>query len=134
MGCPNSKKGVYWKLNKTLYGLARSAHHWYVKMSEILKEMGFVAMGQDQCVLMATLIPGKPPIYLGLYVDDFVYYSTSDEVEEWFEQGLQSKVKVDFMGTAGGRTMYRETAYGVSEFEERNLLEAEQDAIWISKI
>ena len=68
-------------------------------MSEILKEMGFVAMGQDQCVLMATQIPEKPPMYLGLYVDDCFYYSTSDEVEEWFEQGLQSKVKVDFMGT-----------------------------------
>ena len=57
-------------------------------MSEIRKEMGFVAMGQDRCVFMATPIPGKPPIYLGLYVDDFVYYSTLDEVEEWFEQGL----------------------------------------------
>ena len=81
MGCPISKKGVYWKLNKMLYGLARSTHHWYVKMSEILKEMGFEAMGQDQCVFKANPIPGKPPIYLGLYVDDFVYYSTSDEVE-----------------------------------------------------
>ena len=68
-------------------------------MSKILKEMGFEAMGQDQCVSKATPIPGKPPIYLGLYVDDFVYYSTSDEVEAWFEQGLQSKVKVDFLGT-----------------------------------
>ena len=47
---------------------------------------------------MAIPIPGKPQIYLGLYVDDLIYYSTSDEVEEWFEQGLQSKVKVDFMG------------------------------------
>ena len=47
LNCPRSRKGTYWKLNKTLYGLARSAHHWYVKMSEILKEMGFEAMGQD---------------------------------------------------------------------------------------
>ena len=47
--------------------------------------MGFEAMGQDQCVFKATPIPGKPLIYLGLYVDDFVYYSTSGELEEWFE-------------------------------------------------
>lgn len=33
MGCTNSKKGTYWKLNKTLYGLVRSAHHWYTKIS-----------------------------------------------------------------------------------------------------
>ena len=56
-------------------------------MSEIMKERGFVAMGQDQCVFMATQIPGEPLIYLGLYVDNFVY-GTSDKVEEWFEQGL----------------------------------------------
>ena len=57
-------------------------------MSKILNEIGFEAMGQDRCVFKATPISGKPPIYLGLYVDDFVYYSTSDEVEAWFEQGL----------------------------------------------
>ena len=99
MGCPNSKKGTYWKLNKTLYGLARSAHHWYTKISEILHDMKFEAMGQDRCVFKCTPFPGKPPIYVGLYVDDFIYYSPSDKVEEWFEQQLQSKVKVDFMGT-----------------------------------
>ena len=38
MGCLNLKKRVYWKLNITLYGLVRSAHHWYVKISEILKK------------------------------------------------------------------------------------------------
>ena len=26
VGCPRSKPGIYWKLNKTLYGLARSAN------------------------------------------------------------------------------------------------------------
>lgn len=56
-------------------------------------------MGQDLCVYKCTPIPGKPPIYLGFYVDDFVFYSKSEEVEEWFEQQLKSKVKVDFMGT-----------------------------------
>ena len=85
--------------NKTLYGLARSAHYWYVKMSENLNEMGFVEMGQNRCVFMATPIPGKPSVYIGLYVDDCFYYCTSDEVKEGFEQGLQSKVKADFMGT-----------------------------------
>ena len=99
IGCPNTKKGTYWKLNKTLYGLSRSAHHWYTLMDNLLKEIGFESMGQDRCVYKCTPIPGKPPIHLGLYVDDFVFYSKSDEVEEWFEQQLKSKVKVDFMGT-----------------------------------
>ena len=49
-------------------------------------------------MLKFTPFEGQPPIYVGLYVDDFVYYSTSDKVEQWFEQQLKSHVKVDFMG------------------------------------
>ena len=36
--CPRSKKGTFWKLNKTLYGLYRSTHHWYTKISNHLTE------------------------------------------------------------------------------------------------
>ena len=36
---------------------------------------------------------------MGLYVDDFVYFSTSDEVEAKFERFLAAEVPVDFMGT-----------------------------------
>ena len=42
LGCPKSPKGTYWKVNKTLYGLARSAHHWYTKLSNhLIDDMGF---------------------------------------------------------------------------------------------
>ena len=51
-------------------------------MSKILKELEFKPMGQDRCVFIATPIPGKPTFHLGLYIDDFVCYGTSDEVEE----------------------------------------------------
>ena len=99
MNCPNSAPGTYWKLNKTLYGLARSAKHWYKKLSgHMIDDMGFKAMDQDKCVLKCSPIEGEPPIYVGIYVDDFIYYSKSDKVEEWFEQQLKSHVKVDFMG------------------------------------
>ena len=98
-GCPRTPKGYYWKLNKTVYGLCRSPHHWYKKITgHLIKDMGFKAMPQDNCVLKCTPIPGEPPIYVGIYVDDFIYYSKSDKVEEWFEQNLKSHVKVDFMG------------------------------------
>ena len=36
IGCLRSKPGTFWKLNKTLYGLTRSAHHWYTKISNHL--------------------------------------------------------------------------------------------------
>ena len=43
------------------------------------------AMDQDKCEFRATpFLPGQPLIYVELYVDDFVYFSESDKVEEWF--------------------------------------------------
>ena len=99
IGCPRSQRGTFWKLNKTLYGLTRSPHHWFTKISNHLtKDMGFEAIDQDKCVFKCKPFPDKPPIYLGLYVDDFIYYSKSDEVEEWFERNLKSHITVDFMG------------------------------------
>ncbi len=35
---------------------------------------------------------------IGLYVDDFVYFSADPEVETLFERLLKNRVKVDFMG------------------------------------
>ena len=45
-----------------------------------------------------TLPSTRQMIHVGIYVDDFVFYSTSDEEEELFRKSLQSKVAVDFMG------------------------------------
>ena len=55
LNCPRSAKGTYWKLNKTLYGLSQSAHHWFTKISNhVTEDMGFVAMDQDKCVFKCT--------------------------------------------------------------------------------
>ena len=47
----------------------------------------------------STIIPGKPPLYLGLYFDSFVYFSSSTKVKEEFEFFFGSLTTVDFMGT-----------------------------------
>jgi hypothetical protein len=43
-------------------------------------------------------IPDDPPLYVGCYIDDIVYFSESDQVEQWFEAGLSSHLRVGFMG------------------------------------
>jgi hypothetical protein len=58
-------------------------------------------MAHDPCAFTGTLIPGGPPLYLGIYVDDFTYFSASDEVERVFEAALLSKLKIDWMGKVG---------------------------------
>jgi hypothetical protein len=97
-GCPRSKPGTYWRLRKTLYGLARSPRHWFQAFSSVLDNLGFKPLPHEPCIFKATPIPGLPPIYLGTYVDDFTYFSESDEVEAWFESQLGARLRVDFMG------------------------------------
>ena len=43
--------------------------------------------------------PTDKPLNLGLYVDDFVYFSEDPEIERCFERMLAAKLKVEFMGT-----------------------------------
>ena len=55
-------------------------------------------MSHDSCLFVGTPVPGKAPIYVALFVDNFVYFSPDSDVEHYFEEALASKVKVDFMG------------------------------------
>jgi hypothetical protein len=97
-GCPLSKPGDLWLLRKTLYGLRHSPYHWYQNIKKIPVDMGLEISDHDHCVFTVKLAPHLPHIYLGLYVDDFKYFSTSDETERLFERLLGAKCKVDFMG------------------------------------
>jgi hypothetical protein len=96
--CPVSKIGHLWLLRKTLYGLRRSPYHWYQAIKAIFLAMGLTMSPHDPCVFYGTLKDGLPPIYIGIYVDDFKYFSLADETELLFEQQLGSKCRVDFMG------------------------------------
>ena len=100
--CPVSAPNTYWKLKKSLYGLKRAPRHWFALISKILTsaEIGLSQCKNDSCVFFGSPIPGKPPLYLILYVDDFVYFSPDGDVESYFETALSQKIKVDFMGEA----------------------------------
>jgi hypothetical protein len=52
----------------------------------------------QKCLFYGTVIPGQPPVYVGIYVDDIIYFSPSDEVEQKFEEGLSTIGSVDYMG------------------------------------
>jgi hypothetical protein len=97
-GCPTSNLGDLWVLRKTLYGLRRSPYHWYQAIKAIFLSMGLTMSPHDPCVFYGTVKEGLPPIYVGIYVDDFKYFSLSDETEKLFETHLGSKCRVDFMG------------------------------------
>jgi hypothetical protein len=67
-------------------------------LSNHLKAMGLCSSALSPCLFIGSLIPGEPPIYIGIYVDDIIYFSASDAVERKFEEHLSEIGTVDFMG------------------------------------
>jgi hypothetical protein len=63
-----------------------------------LKNMGLTASPTSPCLFMGTIIEGEPPMYVGIYVDDIIYFSPSNAVERKFESILSIIGSVDFMG------------------------------------
>ena len=105
-GDPDAASDEYWLLKRTLYGLRRSPRHWYDKISAILRSIGLVPSREDPCLYTGFVIdpsnplscPTSKPLSLGMYVDDFVYFSEDPEVERLFCRLLSERCKVDFMG------------------------------------
>ena len=95
-GCPLSRPNTYLRLLKTLYGLKRSPRYWYEKANSILISSGLKPCPHAPCIFKGVLIPGQLPLYLGLYVDDMIYFSASVAVEQAFENRFASKIKTTF--------------------------------------
>jgi hypothetical protein len=98
VGCPITPSNIYLKLKKTLYGLKRSPRHFYDLAVKTLLSIGLKQHENSPCLFYGSIIPGQPPLYLGLYVDDFIYYSQSDAVERKFESDFQAKLDMDLNG------------------------------------
>jgi len=71
---------------------------WYDKNSSHLRNKGLRQAENSPCLFVGNLLEGHPPIYVGIYVDDIIYFSSSDLVERRFEQQISSIGAVDFMG------------------------------------
>jgi hypothetical protein len=89
-----------------LCGLRCSPRHWYEKIDSILHSIGLVPNAHDPCfytgLVRDPLDPlasqSSVPLSIGLYVDNFVYFSEDPAVEALFKRLLQEHVKVDLMG------------------------------------
>ena len=97
-GCTHSKSNTFWLLVRSIYGLKRSPRHWYNKFKTILKSMNLEPCPNAPCIFTGKLTKDSPPIYIGFYVDDFIYFSEDNETEHLFETLLKSKLTVEFMG------------------------------------
>jgi hypothetical protein len=78
-----------------------------MKIKTILHSLGLRDNASDPCLHTGTIVdPSNPaaplstaPLTLGLYVDDFIYFSKDPAVERQFKQLLVDLITVEFMGT-----------------------------------
>ena len=73
----------------------------------ILLKMSLKASPHDPCLLSGilenptshkTISEAQSQLHVGLYVDDFVFYSSDPTHEALFQTLLQEHIQVDFMG------------------------------------
>ncbi len=83
---------------QSLYGLKRAQRIWFKTFCSHLCSLGLQNSPTSPCLFVGQIIEGEPPIYVGIYVDDMIYFSTSDAVEKKFEELLSTLASVDFMG------------------------------------
>ena len=86
----------YLRFRKILYGLKRSPCHWYNLANKILTGIGLYQCSHSPCVFHGCIIPNAPPIYVGLYGDNLIYFSASDEVEKAFEKAFSAELPIEF--------------------------------------
>jgi hypothetical protein len=96
--CLFSKPNTFWRLRKTLYGLRRSPKHWYEMFKSVMKICGLQPCPNSPCLFYRHPIPGKPTLYLAVYVDNFIYFSPDESVERHFETTMQAQLRVYFIG------------------------------------
>mmetsp|Transcript_2888 Transcript_2888/g.4074 ORF Transcript_2888/g.4074 Transcript_2888/m.4074 type:complete len:322 (-) Transcript_2888:372-1337(-) len=94
-GCPVSPPNSYWLLKQTLYGLKCSPRHFYELATKKLKEIGLQQHPMSPCIFHGELLPDKSLPYLGLYVDDFIYFSSDLNVEKEFETRFSTQFEME---------------------------------------
>ena len=90
-----------------LYDLRQYPHHCYNMIKGILLKMGLKASPHDPCLLSGmidnpsspqTIPEAQSQLHVGLYVGNFVFYSSYPTQEDLFKTLLQEHIQVDFMG------------------------------------
>ena len=91
-------QNYYIKLKEPLYGLKQIPRHWYNMLTKTLKAMGLQQSSNSPCIFHGSLLPNEPPIHLGIYVDDIIYFLNSNTFEQKFESMFQTHHPTKFSG------------------------------------
>ena len=129
------------RLRRGLYGLKQSGYLWNECFREFLTKdaaynMGFVEMTGEPNMYRKTFeLNGKPQeILLGIYVDDSLICSSSEEARQWFMERLAKRfpvnnkssgiISVDEPGLLLSMNVSYDKAKGVLRFDQKKAIEA----------
>ena len=79
-----------------MYVLWRSPQHWFLKVRAALLKVVLRHCTHETFFFVGELFPGEPTLYVGLYVDNLIYFSRSSAVESHFESSFASRIDVNF--------------------------------------
>ncbi|CAI7863981.1 unnamed protein product [Closterium sp. NIES-53] len=88
--------GRVWKLKKALYGLKQAPRQWYLKLREVLEEIGFTPSSADHSLFM--LGEGEQRSFMVVNVDDILIFSPSSDLVNEVMLKLQDKFKCNALG------------------------------------
>ncbi|CAI7817414.1 unnamed protein product [Closterium sp. NIES-54] len=88
--------GRLWKLKKARYGLKQTPRQWYLKLREVLEEIGFTPSSADHSLFM--LGEGEERSFAVVYVDDILIFSLSSDLVKEVMLNLQDKFKCKALG------------------------------------
>lgn len=74
-------ESVYYKLHKAFYGLRQAPLQWYVKLCEVMKELGFEQLSSDRAVFkkFSSQNHSELSVIVLVYVDDLIFLARRKE-------------------------------------------------------
>ncbi|CAI7833562.1 unnamed protein product [Closterium sp. NIES-53] len=88
--------GRVWKLKKALYELKQTPRQWYLKLLEVLEEIGFTPSSADHSLIM--LGKEEQRSFMVVYVDDTLIFSPSSDILKEVMLKLRDKFKCRALG------------------------------------
>ncbi|CAI7886883.1 unnamed protein product [Closterium sp. NIES-54] len=88
--------GRVWNLKKALYGLNQAPRQWYLKLREVLEEIGFTPSSADHSLFM--LGEGEQRSFMVVYVEDILIFSPSSDLAKEVMLKIQDKFKCKALG------------------------------------
>ncbi|CAI7907228.1 unnamed protein product [Closterium sp. NIES-53] len=122
------------RLKKTLYGLKQAPRQWYLKLREVLEEIGFTPSTADHSLFM--LGEGEQRSFMVVYVDEILIFSPSSDLVKEVVLKLQDEFKCKALGDVSfylGLHIERDVEKRCMRVHQQKYLEALAATFWQSE-